>query len=101
MCTLLDCLVEERQWPEVLEWAERWIAVGHVPEPAYRALMLAQSEPGNRARIATVYQRCRELLLRGQHRLSGRRVPLEPHPACRPDHSSTLRPGLRGGRSLA
>ena len=51
-----------RRWPEVLEWAERWIAVGHVPEPAYRALMLAHSERGDRARIATVYRRCRELL---------------------------------------
>jgi DNA-binding SARP family transcriptional activator len=59
---LLDCLVEMRRWPEVLEWAERWIAVGHVPEPAYRALMLAHSERGDRARVATVYQRCRELL---------------------------------------
>src|SRR5438105_1784542 len=84
---LLDCLVEMRRWPAVLEWAERWIAVGHVPEPAYRALLLAHdwldaaildtpfddatsveslqqalSERGDRARIATVYQRCRELL---------------------------------------
>src|SRR5919204_4814398 len=59
---LLECLIAMRRWPEVLEWAERWIAVGHVPEPAYRALMLAHSERGDRARIATVYQRCRELL---------------------------------------
>src|ERR671938_1213994 len=59
---LLECLIAMRRWPEVLEWAERWIAVGDVPEPAYRALMLAHSERGDRARIATVYQRCRELL---------------------------------------
>ncbi len=62
MNDLLDRLVEEQQRPEVLEWAERWIAVGQVPEPAYRALMLAHSERGDRARIASVYQRCRQLL---------------------------------------
>src|SRR5437773_514668 len=57
---LLDRLVAERRWPEVLETAEHWIAVGHVPEPAYRALMLAHSERGDRARGATVCQRCRQ-----------------------------------------
>ena len=62
MSDLLDRLVAERRWPEVLETAERWIAVGHVPEPAYRALMLAHSERGDRARVATVYQRCRQAL---------------------------------------
>src|SRR5207249_8190980 len=59
---LLECLTAMRRWPDVLEWAERWIAVGHVPEPAHRALMVAHSERGDRARIATVYQRCRERL---------------------------------------
>src|SRR5258708_7259443 len=62
MGALVDCLIEQCQWPSVLEWAERWIALGHVPEPAYRALMLANAERGDRARIANVYQRCRELL---------------------------------------
>ena len=59
MSDLLDRLVAVRRWPEVLETAEHWIAVGHVPEPAYRALMLAHSGRGDRARVATVYQRCR------------------------------------------
>ena len=41
MALLLDKLVEAQRWPEVLEWGERWIALGQVPEPAYRALMAA------------------------------------------------------------
>ncbi len=59
---LLDRLVAEPRWPAVLEWAERWIAVGHVPEPAYRALMLAHSAAGDRASMAAAYQRCVEAL---------------------------------------
>jgi len=62
MQRLLDRLVEERRWPDVLEWSERWVALGHAPEPGYRALMLAHAELGNRARVAQVYQRCREAL---------------------------------------
>jgi WD40 repeat protein/DNA-binding SARP family transcriptional activator len=62
MSDLLDRLVAERCWPDVLATAERWIAVGQVPEPAYRALMLAHSERGDQARLATVYQRCRQAL---------------------------------------
>ena len=33
----------EQRWPAVLEWGECWIALGHTPEPAYRALMLAHA----------------------------------------------------------
>ena len=40
---LLDVLLVERRWNEILEWAERWIAFGCTPEPAYRALMLAHA----------------------------------------------------------
>jgi DNA-binding SARP family transcriptional activator len=43
MKRLLDLLVDERRWADVLLWAERWIAFGQVPEPAYRALMVAHS----------------------------------------------------------
>ena len=59
---LIEHLVANRRWSEVVEWAERWIAVGHAPEPAYRALMLAYSERGDRAHVALAYQRCREAL---------------------------------------
>jgi DNA-binding SARP family transcriptional activator len=62
MQRLLERLVEDRQWPEVVEWAERWVALGHAPEPGYRALMLAHAELGDRSRVASVYERCRAAL---------------------------------------
>jgi WD40 repeat protein/DNA-binding SARP family transcriptional activator len=62
MQRLLDRLVEERRWSQVLEWGERWVALGHAPEPGYRALMLAHAELGDRPRVAQVFRRCREAL---------------------------------------
>jgi DNA-binding SARP family transcriptional activator len=44
---LLDLLIERGSWLEVLEWGERWIALGHVPEPAFRALMTAYGALGD------------------------------------------------------
>jgi predicted ATPase/DNA-binding SARP family transcriptional activator len=61
---LLDRLVAAGQWTDVLTWAERWIALGQVPERAYRALMLAHSELGDHASVALDYQRCRDALQR-------------------------------------
>ena len=54
----LERLVDERRWSAVLEWGERWVALGHAPEPGYRALMRAHAG----LRMAAVYQRCREAL---------------------------------------
>src|SRR5262249_39568772 len=62
MQRVLDGLVAERRWPAVLEWGERWVALGHAPEPGYRALMRAHAELGDRSAVAAVYQRCREAL---------------------------------------
>jgi WD40 repeat protein/basic membrane lipoprotein Med (substrate-binding protein (PBP1-ABC) superfamily)/DNA-binding SARP family transcriptional activator len=61
---LLDGLVETRRWDAVLEWGERWIALGHAPEPAYRALMIAHSGLGDRSGAAAAYHRCVEALRR-------------------------------------
>ncbi len=61
---LLDRLVAERRWPEVLAWAERWIALEPASEPAYRALMMAHSARGVRSSMAAAYQRCVEALQR-------------------------------------
>jgi DNA-binding SARP family transcriptional activator len=55
---LLDQLVKEERWGDVLEWGERWIAMGHAPEPAYRALMFAYCGLGDTAGMANTYQRC-------------------------------------------
>jgi len=59
---LLERLVEEGRWRQAREWAGRWIAQGQVPEPAYRALMVAHSELGDLAGVAATFQRCVEAL---------------------------------------
>ena len=53
------------RWDDVLHWAERWIALGHSPESAYCALMLAHAARGDASRIAWVYQRCVDDLRNG------------------------------------
>ncbi|MBI5651805.1 MAG: AAA family ATPase [Chloroflexi bacterium] len=58
----LERLLAEHRWQEILDWGERWIALGQSPEAAYRALMIAHSELGDRSRMAAVYQRCIESL---------------------------------------
>jgi WD40 repeat protein/DNA-binding SARP family transcriptional activator/ABC-type branched-subunit amino acid transport system substrate-binding protein len=62
MQRLIERLVDEHKWADVLEWGERWIALGHAPEPGYRALMIAHAALGNRSRAAAVFRRCREAL---------------------------------------
>lgn len=62
MQLLLERLIKGRAWYEVMEWAERWIALGGAPEPAFRALMLAHAGTENRAGVRGVYNRCVEKL---------------------------------------
>lgn len=62
MHNLLDRLVGEERWPEVLDWGERWIKLSHAPEPAYRALMEAYGGLGDMQQVALTYQRCLEAL---------------------------------------
>jgi WD40 repeat protein/serine/threonine protein kinase/DNA-binding SARP family transcriptional activator len=62
MQRLLDSLVEAQRWEKMLEWSQRWIALGHVPEPAYRALMIAHAGLGDLTSTAAVFRRCREAL---------------------------------------
>ncbi len=62
---LLDHLLAEGRWNEALKWGEVWIASGETPEPAYRALMIAQAGLGNMAGAITQYHRCEEALSRG------------------------------------
>ncbi len=59
---LLERLQEDGRWPEAVRWAERWIAGGEVPEPAYRALMRAHHRLGDVAAATAAYQRCVEAL---------------------------------------
>lgn len=53
------------RWDDVLHWGERWIALGHSPETAYCALMLAHAARGDASRVAWVYQRCVDDLRNG------------------------------------
>ncbi|MFQ5922507.1 MAG: BTAD domain-containing putative transcriptional regulator [Anaerolineales bacterium] len=62
MQCLLTQLLQEQRWTEVLNWSERWIAQGHVPEAAYRALMMAHAAAGELSKVETAYQRCVEAL---------------------------------------
>jgi len=57
MARLLELLESEKRWHEILEWAERWILFGQVPETAYRALMFAYDALGDRAKVASTYER--------------------------------------------
>ena len=59
---LLERLSGENHWREVLEWGERWIAIGSAPELAYRALMAAHAELDDPAGAVAVYQRCIQAL---------------------------------------
>lgn len=59
---LLELLAEEGQWSEVQRWAEHWISLGHVPEPAYRALMVSHAARGDLSRMASAYRRCQKSL---------------------------------------
>src|SRR5581483_5993291 len=58
MQPLLERLIAEQHWNAVVEWSERWIALGQSPEPAYRALMLAYSARGDMSQVAATYKRC-------------------------------------------
>lgn len=62
MQQLLELLIGEQRWLTVLEWGERWIALGQTPEPAYRALMIAHGAQGDKAKVALDYERCVERL---------------------------------------
>ena len=62
MQVLLGRLVEEGHWAETLDWGERWIALGSMPEPAYRALMVAHAAQGDNAKVAATYERCVQTL---------------------------------------
>jgi WD40 repeat protein/class 3 adenylate cyclase len=55
---LLELLVGSERWTAVQEQAERWLALGSAPEPAFRALMLASGARGDMAKVSAIYQRC-------------------------------------------
>jgi predicted ATPase/DNA-binding SARP family transcriptional activator/predicted negative regulator of RcsB-dependent stress response len=64
MTVLLDQLIEAKRWDEVLQWGEQWITLGHSPEAAYRALIVAHGARSDASQAAAAYQRCEEALRR-------------------------------------
>jgi predicted ATPase/DNA-binding SARP family transcriptional activator len=62
MTRLLESLESERRWPEILNWAEHWISLGHTPESGHRALIVAYAALGDRAKVIMTYQRCVQAL---------------------------------------
>jgi predicted ATPase/DNA-binding SARP family transcriptional activator len=82
MQLLLERLVSEARWPEVLEWAERWIQLSHAPEPAYRALMEAYASLGDMQNFSLTYQRCLEAL--------DKELSLDPSPQTRALYDEVL-----------
>jgi non-specific serine/threonine protein kinase len=57
MSRLLEILLAEGRWAEVLDWGMRWIALGQWPEPAYRALMTAYASRGDVSKAMAIYER--------------------------------------------
>lgn len=62
IAVLLDRLVAAGCWPEVVRWAEHWIAHDHAPEPAFRALMMAYAGLQDVGRMVGTYERLRRRL---------------------------------------
>jgi predicted ATPase/DNA-binding SARP family transcriptional activator len=54
---LLESLQEAGRWDEVLEWGEKWIALGQKPEAAYRYLMSAHAAKGDLSKVVGTYER--------------------------------------------
>jgi DNA-binding SARP family transcriptional activator len=64
MGLLLERLVDTDHWHDILNWGETWIAFGNIPEPAYRALMLAHKALGDLPAMQDVYRRCQRAMQR-------------------------------------
>lgn len=64
MKLLLDRLLGEGRWDDVLHWGEKWISLGFAPEAAYRAVMIAQASMGDTSSAIAVFNRCVENLER-------------------------------------
>lgn len=59
---LLEILQAEGRWVEVVDWANRWIALGGWPEPAYRALITAYASTGDMSKAVATYERYSQVL---------------------------------------
>jgi predicted ATPase/DNA-binding SARP family transcriptional activator len=58
MNSLIDALVQDGAWDQILEWAEHWIRHSHAPEPAFGAMMKAYANLGDPTMLRATYERC-------------------------------------------
>jgi hypothetical protein len=58
MTLLLERLECAQEWDDLLNWSERWISLGQVPEPAFRGLMIAHAARGDQTALSAAFQRC-------------------------------------------
>lgn len=59
---MIGGLIDEGQWAAAIQWSERWISQGHVPEAAFRWLMTAHRALGDTGRVVETYDRCASVL---------------------------------------
>jgi len=64
MKLLLDRLLRDQCWEDVLHWGEQWISLGYASETAYRELMIAHACMGNTSSAIATFNRCVENLER-------------------------------------
>ncbi|NIS79917.1 MAG: AAA family ATPase, partial [Anaerolineales bacterium] len=64
MNLLVDTLIQAEEWDQALEWSEQWIRLGHSPESAFRAMMIAYAGLGDQGMVRATYERCEESLER-------------------------------------
>jgi predicted ATPase/DNA-binding SARP family transcriptional activator len=57
---LLEILPLEGRWTETIDWAQHWISLGQLPEPAYRALMAAHANMGDLPKAISIYERLKQ-----------------------------------------
>ncbi|NIS80645.1 MAG: tetratricopeptide repeat protein [Anaerolineales bacterium] len=62
MQLLLNRLMGDQRWEQALQCGECWISRGHIPEPAFRALMIAHHGLGDSSRVSEIFQRCTDAL---------------------------------------
>ena len=64
MKLLLDRLLRDQCWEDVLHWGEQWISLGYASETAYRELMIAHASMGDTSSAIATFNRCVENLER-------------------------------------
>ena len=59
---LIQELIGDQSWDDVLTWAEVWIRLAPVPEAAFRASMRAYAASGDQAMLISTFERCHQAL---------------------------------------